>query len=274
MQCASIPFVRAALAALLLACAGPVWAQDRTIPPPPRGGNGADDARTILQRYVEAWRGPDEMTLDNTLTVGFRFSGPGGGEYHAVFSPDGRAALADGLPDSTFHFHGDMAILRRLDRGELSAMTAMGRARMSDPAPLDIGLPPGGWTPETQAVLLPFTFHFWNRSWPEVARFGDGTTRRVHGGEAAILYYQPGLRTAFYQLEQGMHVNEEASDQTNPFPSLFVVIRGAIDAHLDGLPRTLHEGEAVLVPAGMTHEFFVGSGGYGEMIMIAFGEGA
>ena len=103
MQCASIPFVRAALAALLLACAGPVWAQDRTIPPPPRGGNGADDARTILQRYVEAWRGPDEMTLDNTLTVGFRFSGPGGGEYHAVFSPDGRAALADGLPDSTFH---------------------------------------------------------------------------------------------------------------------------------------------------------------------------
>ena len=257
MQCASIPFVRAALAALLLACAGPVWAQDRTIPPPPRGGNGADDARTILQRYVEAWRGPDEMTLDNTLTVGFRFSGPGGGEYHAVFSPDGRAALADGLPDSTFHFHGDMAILR-----------------LSDPAPLDIGLPQDGWTPELQAVLLPFTFHFWNRSWPEVARFGDGTTRRVHGGEAAILYYQPGLRTAFYQLEPGMHVNEEASDQTNPFPSLFVVIRGAIDAHLDGLPRTLHEGEAVLVPAGMTHEFFVGSGGYGEMIMIAFGEGA
>ncbi len=274
MKRTSTPGPLVALAGLFLALAAPVAAQDRTVPPPPRAPDEAADARTLLQRYVDAWRGPAEMTLDDTLVVGFRFAGPGGGEYHAVFSPDGQAVLRDGLPDTVFHFHGHMEVLRRLDRGELSARTAMGRARMSDPAPLDIGIPPGGWTPEAQGVLLPFTFHFWNRSWPEVTRFGDGTTRLVHGGGAAILYYQPGLRTAFYQLEPGMHVNEQAAQQTNPFPSLFVVIRGTIEARLDGRPGTLQEGEAVLVPTGMTHEFFVGAGGYGEMIMIAFGEGA
>lgn len=248
----------------------------RTVPPPARdAADGQGDAREILQRYMDAWRGPDEMTLADTLVVGFRFSGPGGGDYHGVFPPDGDAELAPGVPEMAFVFHGDMEILRRLDRGELSAMTAMGRASMSDPAPLDVALPPGtAWTTELQATLLPFTFHFWNRSWPEITRFGDGTTRVVHGGAAAILYYDRALRTAFYQLEPGMHVNEEASQQTNPFPSLFVVIHGEIEARLDGLPRTLRQGEAVLVPVGMTHEFWVRSGQYGELIMIAFGEGA
>jgi mannose-6-phosphate isomerase-like protein (cupin superfamily) len=146
---------------------------------------------------------------------------------------------------------------------------------MSDRTPLDFRLPEGfQLTPATQAVFLPFVFHFFNREWPEVARFGEGTTRRIHGGNAAILYYDLGLRSAFYQIEPGMHVNEEEDQRVNVFPSLFIVIRGSFQSRMDGRERTLHEGEAVLVPAGMTHEFWAGDDQYGEMIMIAFGEGA
>ncbi|MFO8174923.1 MAG: cupin domain-containing protein [Gemmatimonadota bacterium] len=268
--------------AVLLACltlaipAHPIAGQhERTIPPPPGEAYPGDvDAGAILQRYVDAWRGSQEMHLADTLVVGFRFTGPGGGEFHAVFAPDGTAELRKGMPSDVLFLHGDMDILRRLDRGELSAMTAMGRAHMGDPAPLDFTLPDGvAWGPRLQA-LLPWVYHFWNREWPEVTRFGEGTTRLVHGGHSAILYYDMGLRTAFYRIEPGMHINEPADQQTNPFQSLFIVIRGEFESRLDGGHRTLREGEAVLVPPGMTHEFWAGSGQYGEFIMIAFGEGA
>lgn len=260
----------------LLLWPAPTAAQaERTVPPPPTGSpvDGRGTAREILQRFVDAWRGPEEMSLADTLVVGFRFTGPGGGELHAVFAPDGGASLQNGIPENVITLHGGMDILRRLDRGELSAMTAMGRAHASDPAPLDFALPEGATFADVQA-LIPWIFHFWNREWPEVTRFGEGTTRTVHGGNAAILYYDTGLRTAFYQLEPGMHINEAEDQQTNSFPSMFVVIRGEIQARLDGRERRLSAGEAVLVPAGMRHEFQTGPDGYGELIMIAFGEGA
>lgn len=264
----------AAVVVLVAGCGAAVAPEPRTVPPAPRldaaGGGGAE---VILRRFVDAWRGPEEMELEDTLVVGFRFTGPGGGEYHARFAPGGEATLAPGIPEGVVVLHGGMAILRRLDRGELSAMTAMGRARLSDPAPLDFTLPPEAGPADLQA-LLPWMFHFWNREWPEVTRFGDGTTRRVHGGEAAILYYDAGLRTAFYQLVPGVHINEAEGQQTNPFSSLFVVIRGDFHGRFDGAHRRLREGEAVLVPAGMRHEFWAGEGEYGELIMIAFGEGA
>lgn len=150
----------------------------------------------------------------------------------------------------------------------------MGRAHWSDPADMDPVLPAGRLTPEVQALLLPVTFHFWNRGWPETIRFGDGTSRFVHGGNATVLFYDRGLRTAWYQLREGMHVNADPSDQVNPFPSLFVVIRGSFHARLGGEEQRLTEGIAVYVPAGMSHEFWAEQGEYGEVIMICWGEGA
>ena len=105
------------------------------------------------------------------------------------------------------------------------------------------------------AHLLRLHFHFWNRDWPEVIPFGDGMTRNIHGGNAAPFYYDRGLRTSWYQLEPGMHINREEAMQTNPFPSLFIMTRGRIQARLGGTDMTLQEGQTVLVPAGMTHEF-------------------
>jgi len=278
MRSGPIPTARAVLLACMMLTiqAHPVTGQhQQTIPPPPgEVSQDSTNAGAILQRYVNAWRGSEEMELADTLVVGFRFTGAGGGEFHALFAPDGTAELREGIPSEVLLLHGDMSILRRLDRGELSAMTAMGRAHMSDPAPLDFTLPEGvEWGPRLQA-LLPWVYHFWNREWPEVTRFGEGTTRLVHGGHSAILYYDMGLRTAFYRIEPGMHVNEPADQQTNPFQSLFIVIRGEFQSRLDGRHRTLREGETVLVPPGMTHEFWADSDQYGEFIMIAFGEGA
>jgi mannose-6-phosphate isomerase-like protein (cupin superfamily) len=272
---AALPLLLAGMTLLALTLAAPLAAQSpgRTVPPPLAITDPGVDARTILQRYVDAWRGPEEMVLADTTVMGFRFRGEGGGEYHAVLSPDGRAVLGEGIPAGTVILHGEMDILRRLDRGELSALTAMGRAHIRERTPLDFELPPGMGYADVHA-RIPIVFHFFNRDWPEVIRFGEGTTRFVHGGHSAILYYGGGVRTAFYQVRPGTHINEPESEQVNPFPSLFIVIRGAFESRLGGVQRTLSEGEAVLVPAGMTHEFWAGAEQYGEFIMVAFGEGA
>src|SRR5690606_11511745 len=113
------------------------------------------------------------------------------------------------------------------------------------------------WTPESRSLFLALAFHFWNRDWPEIIPFGDGETREVHGAQATVLYYGQGVRTAWYQLEAGMHINADPADRTNPFATLVVVTRGPISARLGGVDRLLSEVTAVFIPAGMPHEFWV-----------------
>jgi mannose-6-phosphate isomerase-like protein (cupin superfamily) len=271
-------FLTCLLTATLIMCSAPASQEPgMTVPPQMEiRDNSADDARTILARYAEAWRGREEMpALKDPISVAFWISGEGGGEFTIVLAPDGPAEVMDGIAeDHAGGFRSNMETLRRLDRNEINAMTAMGRANWSDPADMDPVIPGGRLTPELQALFLPLTFHFWNREWPEIVPFGEGTTRFVHGGNAAIFFYDQGLRTAWYQIQEGMHINADPSDQTNPFPSLFIVTRGSIMARLDGREQRLSEGIAVLVPAGMPHEFWAGPGEYGEVIMICWGDGA
>jgi mannose-6-phosphate isomerase-like protein (cupin superfamily) len=263
---------------LLLTSAGELTAQcpGGTLAPLPAYWNVADDAETILRRYTDAWRGRDEMALPDTLRLGFRVHGDGGGEFHTVVPPEGSALLAAGpAAGASIVFEMDMATLRKIDAGEWNAMTAMAQGRSDDPTPMTAHFPPGfSWTPENRGLYMPFVFHFWNRDRPEIIRFGHGTTRPVHGAEATVLYYDRGFRSAWYQLREGVHVNADPRAQRNPFPSLFIAIRGSAHARLDGVEHRLREGEAVLVPAGMSHEFWTEPGECAEVILVMFGEGA
>ena len=60
----------------------------------------------------------------------------------------------------------------------------------------------------------------------EIIPFGAETTRVVHGAGMGVLYYQRGLRSAFFHIKPGQHINADPKDQTNPFPSLFIVTGG------------------------------------------------
>ena len=235
--------------------------------------NNGDSARAILQRYADAWRGQEELQLERDLVIGFWVRGQDGGDYHIVLASAPGANLHDGIPSQyDLGFELDIDFLRRLDRGEMSAATAMAQARSSDPTPLIPRFGPRFGSMTDAALLFRrLCFHFWNREWPEVVRFGDGTTREVHGGNAAVLVYDKEFRSAWYQLKPGMHINADPHDQTNDHPNVVVITRGRFQARLGGRERALGEGEAVFIPAGIAHEFWAEGDQYGEFVWMAFG---
>lgn len=233
-------------------------------------------AREILQRYAEGWLGRKELELPRKLVLAFSIRGQQGGEYAIELSNDPGGAVREGVPvryDIRFELYIDF--LRRLDRGEMSALTAMGQARGSDTIPLrpEFG-PEFDKLPDSSLLFRRLCFHFWTREWPEIVLFNESAAREVHGGNAAVLVYDREFRSAWYQLKPGMHINAEYKDQTNTFPQLVIVTRGRFSARLGGKKMVLSQGQAVMVPPGMAHEFWAETGEYGEIIWLAFGKGS
>jgi len=239
--------------------------------------SGANDsARAILQRYADAWLGRKELELPRNVVLAFTVRGEHGGDFAIELSNEPGGVVRDGVPAQyDIRFDTDIEFLRILDSGRMSALTAMGQAKSSDPIPLSPQFGPDfNKLPNAPLLFRRLSFHFWTRGWPEIVPFGELAARQVHGGNAAVFVYDRELRSAWYQLKAGMHINADRKDQTNDFPQLVIVTKGAFNARLDGRQMVLSEGQAVLIPPGMVHEFWADVGQYGEFIFIAFGQGA
>lgn len=189
----------------------------------------------------------------------------------------GVADLAAAKPPApTFYFTLNEETLGKLYRGELNALTAMAKARSSDPAPMDIEVMEG-FTPDEDFLqtALSVAFHFWTRDQPERIPYGGEYTRSVHGAQASVFYYQPGFRSAYVQILPGQHANEKPEDQVNPFPSLFIVIDGGTaQARIGGETFDLRGREAILIPPDTAHEFWNHGDLPAEGFLLMFGEGA
>ena len=129
--------------------------------------NASDSAQAILQRYADAWRGGKEMEVPGRLVLAFSVHGDQGGEYALELSNDPGGIVRQAAPATyDIGFEVDIDFLRRLDRGEMGALTAMGQARSSDPIPLNPRFGPDfGKRPEAPLLFRRLGFHFWNRGW-------------------------------------------------------------------------------------------------------------
>ena len=240
-----------------------------------RGLSQDISAGQMLNSFVEDFK-TDPAAADNPdLVFGIKVAGHG--SRHVTINKHGRVSLHSGLPSApTFFYTLSKESMRKLYEGEWSIITAMARANLSDPAPVNFGFMEGfsadshffGW-------FTRFSFHFWTRGFPEIVPFGKKEhTRVVHGADVAALYYQEGLRSAWYRIASGQHINESPEDQKNPFPTLAIFISGQAQAKIGGEERTLQSGECVFIPAGISHEFWNNKEEAAEFIIIMFGEGA
>ena len=262
-------FIFLAIILILSGCNNP---QEDTYPEKP--------AAEILQSFVE------DFCLDPTagepVSFGVRVRGEGGGDWHIevkgkVEGEDKvQVTLHQGFPAEPIGYYNmDISTLNKVYREDVTILTSMGKARASDIAPVEFdvteGFTPGAEYWERLSLL---TFHFWTRGQPEIVKFDKKYSRIVHGGNVVLFYYQRGLRSAWFQIEKGQHINEDPKDQINPFPSMFIITRGKAESKIGGLQQTIEAGEMLFVPKGITHEFWNPNDKPCEFILIMFGEGA
>ena len=241
---------------------------------PGGGAAGQLNVSSMLETFVADYRA-DPSARREAVTFGVEVKDQGA--WHVTSDGDGVVELRPGPPPNpTFIYVTDRDTLERIFRGELAALTAMGRAHWTDPAPMDLRLMEGFEPePEFMGRFAEFTFHFWTTGHPEIVPFGDRAhTRVVHGANVAVLYYQPGLRTAWYQVEKGQHINAEEEDQANPCPTLVVMTAGSAEARIGGEEMILESGTCTLIPAHVTHELWNSRDDPAEFVIIMFGEGA
>ena len=231
-------------------------------------------ATSVLQGFVDDFR-EDPFAAGVERTFGITIKQVG--EWYVEVKGSKGVTLKEGaVPVPAPFFITDMATLGRIERGEIGIMTSMGRERMSDDTPMNFGFANDfELTPESLAQLLPLTFHFWTKGQPEIVHFGEvDQARLIHGAYATIFYYEKGLRSGYYRLEKGQHINADEELQANPFPSLFILIGGAMESRIGGEVMTIEGKQAILVPAGVPHEFWNTSDIPAEFILIMFGDGA
>lgn len=232
----------------------------------------ADQALSILNAYAADYA--EDPTLKEAVSFGVRV----GDEFYTVdVAPHGPAKASKGAPQSpTFYFTIESEeYLKKIERGEFAALTLMGKAFESDVTPMDFAAMDGFEPPEDFGEkLLPLIFHFWTKGKPEIVRTTPEATRFVHGTNLGVLYYQPGFRSAWFNIRPGDHVNENPDSRTNPFPTLVIMARGAATARIDGVDTPFREGEAMLIPAGVSHEFLNDGDSPAFGYIVMFGEGA
>lgn len=196
----------------------------------------------------------------------------GANEFVLELQPETVAVYEGAEQDALFTMVTDEETYAKLRDGTWNGLTAGGRERMSQSAPLDFELPAGQrLTGETLQLLYHLGAHFFSGTYPTVNYFGPEHTRLVHGGHACPIAYGYGIRSAYYTLSAGEQINE---DEKDPFYQVFIVIGGEGIAVVDNQEIKLERGKAVHVPPNVTHRFRAKDSSRLELIWIAYGPGA
>jgi mannose-6-phosphate isomerase-like protein (cupin superfamily) len=235
------------------------------------------NAAQIIESYVQDFRS-DRFAAEPML---FAIAVPGQGEWHVRVTGEQSDAgwkvkLGDGPPPMpTFINQIDAETLGAIDRGEINALTAQGKAFIGDYTPMSIEMM-DGFDPSAEQydAINPFSFHFWTRGFPEIIPFGEAMTRRAHGGNFVIFYYEKGLRTAWYRINPEDRVREDAREQAMPFPIMVVGIKGTAEGEVDGQRVSLPAGNTVFIPPNVTHRWWNETDEPADAILIMFGDGA
>jgi hypothetical protein len=228
----------------------------------------------ILESFVQDFK-KDPYSRERAITFAIRIKDQD--DWHVVIDGKGGAELKKGMPAvPSVYYITDYKTLLLIYQGKMSALTAMGRAKLSDQTPMNFGFMKGFKPdPKFMGWGAKFTFHFWTRGIPEVVDFGEeALSRFIHGAQAKVLFYQEGLRSSWYQIKKDQHINAKPEDQKNIFPTLIIMIKGEATARIGGKLIVLKKGNCVHIPAGIAHEFWNERTEPAEFIIVMFGKGA
>lgn len=199
------------------------------------------------------------------------------GEAWTILSTDSEVMVKPGAPETpAFFFATDCETFSRIASGEMQMSTAMVQARSSDWTPVILDyVHDFQFDSEARKNFWSLAFHFFTTGQPEALPLAADHARFVHGGAALPIYYAPQLRSSWYGVMPGQHINEDPADQVNDFDSIFIIIKaGSAQAKFGRADYKLKDNEAIYVPAGMSHELWNDGEEEAAFILLMFGENA
>lgn len=236
-----------------------------------------NNVEAIIKSYVKDYR--NDRFASEARIVGIQVPEHGIWTVHVTgkkLESGWEVILKSGLPQKpTYVYRIEYETLQAINNGVINALTAQGKAFSGDYTPMSVsemeGFKP---TIEDDGKLNAFSFHFWTKGFPEVIPFNTETTRRAHGSNFTVFYYEKGLRTAWYRVLPNEKVRHDPREQAMPFPMLIVAIKGVTEGEVGGERVSLSEGNTVFIPPGATHKWWNDTKEASEAILIMFGEGA
>jgi mannose-6-phosphate isomerase-like protein (cupin superfamily) len=235
------------------------------------------DPVEIIQSYVSDYK--NDRFAAYTMMFGIEVPDYGSWTVHVTgnkIQSEWEVLMDIGLPQKpTFVYIIEYETLKAIHEGAINALTAQGKAFSGDYTPMSIKQMEG-YEPsmEEYAKINPFSFHFWTRGFPEIIPFSEGMTRKAHGSNFTVFYYETGLRTAWYRVLPEERVRDDAREQAAPFPMLIVAIEGTTEGEVDGQRVSLTKGNTIFIPAGVAHKWWNETNNATEAILIMFGKGA
>lgn len=239
--------------------------------------NGQKTAPEIIEDYVADYRNDRYASEPRNFGIEVPDHGQWNVNVTGVETENGwEVNLSEGLPEKpTFIYNIEIGTLQAIDEGKINALTAQGKAFAGDYTPMSVEMM-DGYEPDMieYASINPFSFHFWTRGYPEIIPFGEGMTRRAHGSNFTVFYYEQGIRTAWYRVLPEERVRDDAREQAAPFPMLIVAIKGTTLGEVDGKSVSLSEGNTIFIPPNVMHKWWNDTDEATEAILIMFGQGA
>ena len=236
-----------------------------------------DEAQKIITSYVEDFKA--DRYASDPMYFGIEVPNIGAWTIDVMGTKNEdqwQVKVSDGLPKKpTFVYSIEFETLKAIDAGQINSLTAQGKAFSGDYTPMSVNNMEGfNPSKEEDARINPFSFHFWTRGFPETIPFGQGMTRKAHGSNFVVFYYETGLRTAWYRILPGERVRDDAREQAAPFPMMGVTIKGTIEGEVDGKRTSVSEGNTVFIPENSTHKWWNEKDEVVEVVLIMFGKGA
>jgi len=181
-----------------------------------------------------------------------------GSYWNVVFADGTYSVNRSKNPDAKFMITATLDTYNKIYSGQLSPMTAIGRASIYEAAPLDFILGEGMTINMIDWNYAYFTvINFFNRHPNNKVLLGREHSRTVHGGNVVGLYYSAGYRSAWYNLVKGQILNE--AGEKDPWQQSFIIIKGSGYAKIGGDTLRIKANEAYYIRPNVEHKVWTDS---------------
>ena len=225
----------------------------------------------ILQEFAASFC--DKVPESKDFTVLFQITGQN--ESYTVQVKEGAANILEERPEGEYFIcETTEDCLQQIYRGELTAFTASAKGLVSDSAPLDWKLDrfdPRQMEDEMKDLYF-FIMHFFHTSEPEKIQLQEEFARRIHGGKAVPLFYDPGFRSSWYVLNKGEQLNEPG--EHDPWDQGIIIIKGEGRAKIGDRTVDIKKNEAYYLPPNQDQVIWNEQTEPLELIWLAWGTGA